>query len=432
MHRRVALALVLATALPAPACIGDDPVEDPADDAFTDADGKADGYGLTPAEVAGVLALTNSASRATLRTDVGLTDRVAKNITAHRAGADQALGTADDDPFGDLHELDTVPYVGKKVFATLLEYARDHGYVHDDGGAGFCKTQHAGKTPSGAAVQICDAVFAAAPFVHVPADTTAGTSLTTYGGILNGLGLELHTADGRVLPLVDASGRTYPISSGPAGFKAPENMFAIYKVTGTRTTVDGSAALKLTKLEPVAWVPGAVQDKLLLGTWEAKTARRVGVRMFDETRPVTIRFTLSTTTDVTLWSNYSGGDGRLVAGALDNLDHAVTSASGACLPSLVSLGAGSPFYQPTKNRIALWRHPNMHGLNDQVVVMDYPTGSVDMSMNGMGNIEAFSPAALVATAGPAYADTTIYPHATPTGAKLWDLTKVTTGGASCP
>src|SRR5690349_6110052 len=140
-------ACLFAIAVVLPACL-DGAIEDGSDDSFT-SDGKADGVGLSDAEVAGVLSLVNQASQTMLRSDVGLADRVSKNITAHRAGADGALGTADDDAFDDLAELDAVPYVGKTVLKALVEYARAHGFIHEEEGAGFCATEHAGKTPSG-------------------------------------------------------------------------------------------------------------------------------------------------------------------------------------------------------------------------------------------------------------------------------------------
>jgi hypothetical protein len=411
--RRLALVLML------PACLASDAIEDGADDMV--GDGKADGYGLSDAEVTGVLEVANTLTKAKLADDVGLSARVATNITNHRAGADNKLGTSDDDNFDDLAELDDIPYVGKRVFAALVDYARANGYVHDDDLSGFCKTEHAGTTPSGAKVATCDALFDAAPFIHLPAD-----GAKTYGAILNGLGLTLYTGDGRALPLVNASGQTYAISHGPSGFKAPENLFAIYEVTGSPTTVMGEPALAVTSLRPVAWVPGSVQDARLLGTWEAVAAGRVGSNRFDETKPVRFRFTLTSKTDDTaLWKNFGGGDGFVATGQIDNMTTAVTAADGTTLPSLASLGAGSPFYQPIDRRITLWRHPNMHGLNDQVLVMDYPTSSVDLSPNGMGYIGPFTVAGLIAAAGPSYGDTQIRPHATPNGAKIWGLTKVT-------
>src|SRR5512143_2895460 len=118
MLRALTIASLFASTLVLPACLADE-TEDPADDSFTGADGKADGYGLSDSEVAGVLAFVNQATAATLHDDVGLSTRVTDNITKHRAGADKKLGTADDDAFDDLPELDAVPYVGKSVFKAL-------------------------------------------------------------------------------------------------------------------------------------------------------------------------------------------------------------------------------------------------------------------------------------------------------------------------
>ena len=50
----------------------------------------------------------------------GLTRRGAGNLIAHRAGADGATGTADDDPFDDASELDAVPYIGPVSFQRLI------------------------------------------------------------------------------------------------------------------------------------------------------------------------------------------------------------------------------------------------------------------------------------------------------------------------
>jgi len=422
--------ILFAASLLFSACLADD-LEDGSDDAFTGADGKADGLGLSGAEEAGVLAFVNQATKATLKNDVGLSDRVADNITTHRAGADSKLGTADDDAYDDLAELDAVPYVGKRVFAALVQYAKDHGFIHD-AASGFCKTEHTGSAPGVASVAICDALYDAAPFVHVPADSVSGSTVTIHGAVLGGLGLILYTADGRQFVLASPSGESYGISRGPAGFKAPQNLFAIYAVTGTKATISGQHGLKVSKMVVEAWVPGKVSDQLLLGTWEAMAARHVGDRKFDASMPVPFRFTLATTKPNTAFANYAGTDGLVVAGSIDNFDSGVRASDGTCLTSLASLGAASPFDAATANLITLWRHPNMHGLNDQVIVMDYPTGSVDLSMNGMGWIGPFSLMGLISEGGPAYGDGAIYPHATPTGHKVWGLKKVTSGGEACP
>ncbi|MFO0635476.1 MAG: phospholipase D-like domain-containing protein [Nannocystaceae bacterium] len=100
--------------------------------------GKADG-GIDPdsAEARAVLALVNDPEIdvAILDDDAGLNAKAARNIIAHRDGADAMVGTADDDRFDDLAELDAVPFVGQSAFNALLEYATEHGYLEQVGNA---------------------------------------------------------------------------------------------------------------------------------------------------------------------------------------------------------------------------------------------------------------------------------------------------------
>jgi hypothetical protein len=133
-----ALAALSALALGTlPACISEPDVEDGETDGFPD--GKADG-GIDEGspEAVGVLALVNdpAMTAAKLKTDAHLTARVSGNIVKHRDGADGVAGTADDDSFGTLHELDAVPYVGPATLAALLDLARDRGLVGGAGGSG--------------------------------------------------------------------------------------------------------------------------------------------------------------------------------------------------------------------------------------------------------------------------------------------------------
>jgi len=78
---------------------------------------------------AGVLRLVNAVSLAVLDDDVGLDGRAAANIVAHRDGADGVRGTADDDPFGTIAELDAIPYVGPAALDSLVAYAEANGWT---------------------------------------------------------------------------------------------------------------------------------------------------------------------------------------------------------------------------------------------------------------------------------------------------------------
>ncbi|HEY4178860.1 MAG TPA: hypothetical protein VGM90_18565 [Kofleriaceae bacterium] len=96
-------------------------VEDPENDVFLTDDAKADAFGVEDwsPDGAAVLTLVSSASQAKLQSDVGLTAKVAKSIVTARTALTGHK-------FTDLSQLDAAPYVGKTVFARLLEYANDN------------------------------------------------------------------------------------------------------------------------------------------------------------------------------------------------------------------------------------------------------------------------------------------------------------------
>jgi hypothetical protein len=104
--------------------------EDGRDDSFTTG-GKLDGFQCTPAEAAAILGVVNTASLATLGTDVQLAEKAADNIVAVRKGDDEVANTADDVEFGTLAQLDAVPYIGPVAFAKLLAYVHDAELVGD-------------------------------------------------------------------------------------------------------------------------------------------------------------------------------------------------------------------------------------------------------------------------------------------------------------
>lgn len=82
-----------------------------------------------------VVAFVNDHARvdvATLDDDCALRSDAARNIVAHRDGADAVAGTGDDDRFNDLAELDGVARVGPKTLADLAACADRHGYTPSD------------------------------------------------------------------------------------------------------------------------------------------------------------------------------------------------------------------------------------------------------------------------------------------------------------
>lgn len=93
---------------------------------FSVVDGTPEGLGM--------LAFVNDATTtlAVLDVDVALDSRAASGIVAHRDGPDGRAGTADDDRFDTLAELDAVYYVGDSALNAILAYAVDNGWVAQD------------------------------------------------------------------------------------------------------------------------------------------------------------------------------------------------------------------------------------------------------------------------------------------------------------
>jgi phosphatidylserine/phosphatidylglycerophosphate/cardiolipin synthase-like enzyme len=124
------LAFALASvALLIPACATSDAdVEDGENDSFL---GKNDAPAEGSDEAKGVLALVNdlTVDFAELDVDAGLSSRVARNLITRRDGADATPGTADDNLYDTLAEVDAVPYVGAATLEQLVAYARSKGLV---------------------------------------------------------------------------------------------------------------------------------------------------------------------------------------------------------------------------------------------------------------------------------------------------------------
>lgn len=118
--------LALSTALLGGCGAPDPGTADPAS-ASTAAEAIAEGS----LEAHGVVALLNDAKTTLYVLDelVPLNKTAATNLIAHRNGPDGVFGTADDNLFDDLAEVDAVPYVGPAALDALLAYALSKGYV---------------------------------------------------------------------------------------------------------------------------------------------------------------------------------------------------------------------------------------------------------------------------------------------------------------
>jgi hypothetical protein len=101
-------------------CAGDGP-GDGKDDSFGGKGAKEDGQ-FSTCQLAEVLKVVNeSTSTVDELEKFGVANNAAKAIVAHRNGPDGDEGTADDDVFDDLDELDAVDFVGNLALGRLVE-----------------------------------------------------------------------------------------------------------------------------------------------------------------------------------------------------------------------------------------------------------------------------------------------------------------------
>jgi len=93
---------------------------DERNDSFGGKDAKSDG-GYSSCQLAEVLKLVNESTTTTDKLgDLGLADEASRAIVAHRHGPDGDPGTADDDIYDDLDELDAVDFVGALALGKLV------------------------------------------------------------------------------------------------------------------------------------------------------------------------------------------------------------------------------------------------------------------------------------------------------------------------
>jgi hypothetical protein len=106
---RTTLSLVLVIAALSGCAMDDSP--DGIDEVGVVPGGKADGSDFTACELDAVVAWLNEGPGADAIRSAGVHSRAAGNLVEHRDGADATFGTADDDLFDDIGEVDDVYYV---------------------------------------------------------------------------------------------------------------------------------------------------------------------------------------------------------------------------------------------------------------------------------------------------------------------------------
>lgn len=412
--------------------------EDNKDDSFV-VPGATDQSLLTDEESLAVIKVANESSLGVFVDDIGLNRRTANNIIKYRAGVDGSLATSDDESIDDLAELDAIAYVGRVALDKLLAYAKESGYVDgpDDKSSDAgptppvnapCIEVHDGKTPRGdLPVTICTRFFDEAPRVHLPPNTSS----VFYGAISHELGWQLRTSDGKRRNLLTPTGTNFNLAMQPKGMGAPENMNLIYRVTATP---DAMGALIVTKLEPYLWLDSDAIASAALGAWEGTVSLRTGTNQYDRGQPgIAIRIEFSSLDEGEIepvWKSMELPNQKRLLGSITNWGRFVRASNGTCLAPLSTLTDTHPYFGATSGVVALYRHPNMHGLNDQVTVMQYPSGSAELSHLGMGSLGfALDPSRFIQIK-PENKQISLFPHATPNG-HVVSIGQVEGGGEPC-
>jgi hypothetical protein len=310
-----------------------------------------------------------------------------------------------------------------------------------------CASHHAGKTDDGDAVAVCDKTFATRPFVRPSADKIkASGSSTVYAALTSGFGGMFFVArDGTEYLALGSDKKPLAESKLPSAVRMPSNrsLFLIYKVTGTIGTFtdpgtkEASPSITVTAAVPAVLLEGDAIDGALLGAWEGTVSKRVDDSSFDDAVRVPIRISfgsLSPLSNFNVWSSSKtlpDGKRSAMIGTVENFSSAVKASDGKCFASLASLGSKDPFLGASSPAVKLYRVAGMHTPGDQVIVLDYPSGTKGLSANGMDGLRILHPGGLLLKSpGDDWDSISIRPHGTPNGNRV-ELRPVKGGGGGC-
>jgi len=308
----------------------------------------------------------------------------------------------------------------------------------------ICPKQETIATSSGQSVVSCEELYPKRPYVRPAPDDlenkakasfAAGVVISYFGSVRSTFFVDRH---GTKYAAVDAQGKNVNFATPgalPAGMQAPSNAYLnlIYRVTGKigKTVKDpiygNLETIRVADAEPIISITGCAMDSALLGTWEGTVSRRMlqptghypFTKNFDEAREEPLQMTF--TKAEYLWNLMEwSGEGRTdfeaykLTGTIDNLATAAKTPEDKTLPALDKLGAENPFLGAKDNSVELYRQTNMHGIGfDNHWVLTYPSGSKDLTINGMSDsIDLFTPATLISLDVPErlFAQLTVRPH----------------------
>lgn len=299
----------------------------------------------------------------------------------------------------------------------LTDAALGDAAVLDAGSVDAACARVARENLDGQPVQVCLEAFATPPYVHLPADSES----TVYGGIVHGSSLDavFRTRSGDL----DVSTATWRM-----GETAPPRYgYLLYRAA----RVGG----ELRDVAPVVRIDDAVFQRFLAGrVIEGRVSARTEVDgevrfEFGAELSLPLRIRLDPEPDPGDLEGLAGWPRHALFGTVENATSAVRGADGSCLASLASFGTRNPLTDATDARVFLLRHPNMHGVGDDVFTLDWPRGVT--SANNMGG-GLFIPAAdLILSRAVTFSEADSAPHGTPWGGPSMQGGFVESGGERC-
>lgn len=303
-------------------------------------------------------------------------------------------------------------------------------------------------------VVVCQQIFPAPPYVHVPGDTHTPDGHVTMTGVVDlDVDIRNHVSAARFYDhnlkeyaLETAAGK--PLDETSELMKKnhlPSNRvhFLVYEATGK---VSGNA-FALTALRPAILVTGQAIDSRFLGAWEGMVSKRRSENQWyaDDRQPQNFaKIRIVFAPPLAKMDNMGelgptpilpDGTRFKATGKFENASTSVRLSTGECAPALTSYGAASPF--PSRIPVAdyfiqMWRFPAMHSKysKDFHIVFDYPPGLHPAARAMAQNAHNFRLKDFIA-ASTHPEELRFGIHANPVDQIVFVLKPVTGGGGAC-
>lgn len=261
--------------------------------------------------------------------------------------------------------------------------------AEDQGGelilTNVCASERMETSPDGHPLMICERQHEAPPYLRLPSDSET----TAYVGWRPD-SLEIEHRDGSTITISQELADELFANETQMTFGQGEPNAAIGERYGHaiyRVVMEDGVPVEAT---PVVVIEDHVfLDVMLSGRKvQGMIARRTGedegsgasLYELDATLPILVEFDAAPTEDASGSPPYAP---RVIKGTVLNATNATTGAMGDCLSGLDSHGAEDPFFGRSRPvEIEVYRHVNMHGAFDDVLVTVWPWDA--SNMGGVG------------------------------------------------